>query len=166
MNTLKSLITNILIQNKLKKADVETIPYFGMDGKETIGRIVNIIDGDTIVVVFSFKTELYKFKIRMAGINCPELHPKTGTEQEKQDEIQSAKNAREYLIRIITGNDSLYGLTPNELKKYFATNSLFVHIKVLGWDKYGRTLAKLYDKNKLCINDMMIKAGHAKPYMV
>jgi endonuclease YncB( thermonuclease family) len=165
MNKLVKTVKGIIAENRLKKLNVEDVPFFGLEGKETRARLVHVVDGDTIHVVFPFKTEYFKFRLRMMGINTPELHPKTGTDAEKEAETARAIKARDYLITLLVGTASQNDKTAKETKEYLSTNPVFINIEIKGYDKYGRLLARVFKHNQ-CINEKMVEAGHAIRYMV
>jgi endonuclease YncB( thermonuclease family) len=48
-------------------------PVFNLRGLCQICRVVDIVDGDTVYVVFAPFGIFYKFKTRLLGINTPEL---------------------------------------------------------------------------------------------
>ena len=55
------------IKDQYKMHD-EFTPEFSLNGIICYGRLINIIDGDTIVAVLPFKNDFFKFHIRMDGI--------------------------------------------------------------------------------------------------
>ncbi len=88
------------------------------------GFVIKVYDGDTITIVSKLpysKSPLYKFQVRLAGIDCPEI--RGNTESEKQ----CAQLAKKFVENLV-------------LKK---TISLHVH----GNDKYGRILADVFVGN-------------------
>ena len=59
--------------------------------------LVRVVDGDTFVLRIEIwkDMELIK-KIRLMGVDTPELHPKIGTEEDKTAEVQKAILAKEF----------------------------------------------------------------------
>ena len=111
--------------------------------------LVRVVDGDTIdaIIDLGFDVQVKK-RIRLAGINAPES--RTRNKVEKKLGLAS----KERLIEILDG----------------AANVFEIDSKELG--KYGRVIGKIYI-NKLagkdvltqvCINDMLVKEGHATEY--
>ena len=49
------------------------LPLYSVNNIKCEGRIVDIYDGDTITVVIKLNNQLQKHKIRLYGINSPEL---------------------------------------------------------------------------------------------
>ena len=131
---------------ELKQATKE-IPKFSLNGVNTICKVVDVYDGDTVKVVFFTKDELYKWTIRMYGINTPEMRPSLKNPN-RDSIIQNAKQSKMYLISKLKEKDFI------------------VYIKCFGFDKYGRLLGELYpdDKYELSYNTLMINEGYADIY--
>ena len=111
------------------------------------GIVTNVYDGDTFTLVSKLPYEgspLYKFKVRIAGIDCPEIRGKT---QQEKDAAQAAKKEVMELI--------LY-------KE--------VQLDNIGLEKYGRLLADVYiiidnnNNNKINIGQHLLNKGLAKVY--
>ena len=112
------------------------------------GIVTNVYDGDTFTLVSKLPYEgspLYKFKVRIAGIDCPEIR---GKSQEEKDAAQAAKKEVMELILF---------------KEVELTN--------VGLEKYGRLLADVYIcndsnniNNKINIGQHLLNKGLAKVY--
>ncbi len=108
------------------------------------GIVTNVYDGDTFTLVSKLpydNSPLYKFKVRIAGIDCPEIR---GKSQEEKDMAQAAKKEVMELI--------LY-------KE--------VTLENIGLEKYGRLLADVFvkDENKtINIGQHLLNKGLAKVY--
>ena len=103
-------------------------------------KVIKVYDGDTITIaskVNTFSRKYYRFSVRLARIDCPELRTKDNNEKEY------AVKAKESLERLI-------------LNKY-------VNLKVIKTDKYGRLLAEVYFENK-SINDWLLHNHLAVEY--
>lgn len=106
-------------------------------------KVINVYDGDTITVVFnpfpdSSLSKDYKFSIRLAGIDTPELRDKNKVIKEYAKKIKSI----------------LENLILNKTCK----------LEVLEkFDKYGRILGIIY-YNDLNINNYLVEKGYAKLY--
>ena len=111
--------------------------------------LVRVVDVDTIdaIIDLGFDVQVKK-RIRLAGINAPESRTRNKVEK------KLGLAAKERLIEILDG----------------AANVFEIDSKELG--KYGRVICKIYI-NKLagkdvltqvCINDMLVKEGHATEY--
>ena len=123
----KSLLSNCTYENT--KLFVPPLKY---------GKVVRVYDGDTIHVACTvFDGIVARFKVRLAGIDCPELRTKDDSEK------KAGYVARDLL------SDKISGKT--------------VQLKDISFDKYGRILATIYYE-KLNINAWMLEQGWALTY--
>jgi micrococcal nuclease len=103
----------------------------------TEGTVIKVYDGDTITIASKLPylgSPLYRFSVRLAGIDTPEMH---GTEVE----------------RAILARNTLSNLILNKKVK----------LENVCTEKYGRLLADVY-LDDLHINKWMIDHKHAVPY--
>ena len=103
----------------------------------TEGAVVKVYDGDTITIVSTlpFKdSKYYRFSVRLLGIDTAEM---------KGDEKDAAIVARDALSAKILGKT--------------------ITLRNVTTEKYGRLLANVYLDGE-CMNDWMLKNGHAVPY--
>lgn len=107
------------------------------------GKVVKVYDGDTITIVATLdfdvyqSPQLYKFSVRLNGIDTPEL--KTKNENEKKLAI----------------------IARDELKKQL--DNKIVELKNVSLEKYGRLLADVY-VGDICVNEWMVTQGYAVKY--
>jgi micrococcal nuclease len=102
-------------------------------------HIDSVYDGDTVTATIYlgfFVTVTEKF--RLLGINTPELR--------KGNDREAGKAARDYLASLIEGKDVIMKTEKSP-------------------EKYGRWLSTVFVDGEN-INQKMIDAGHAKPFMV
>ena len=106
----------------------------------TVGKVIKVYDGDTFTMISKLPhTEgpIYRFSVRMNGIDSPEIKGKTTNEKEL------AKKSRDALSNVILGK--------------------IVVLKNVSTEKYGRILADVY-LGELCINEWMITNNYAVKY--
>lgn len=106
----------------------------------TEGEVINVYDGDTITIVSKLPYDaspLYRFVVRLAGIDTAEIKGKTDREREL---AQEAKRALQKLI----------------LNKVIA-------LKKLKNEKYGRVLADVY-LGDLHVNQWLLDNKYAVQY--
>ena len=106
----------------------------------TEGRVIKCYDGDTITIAafLPYKASpLYKFSVRLAGIDCPELRTKDANEK------LIAIKARDALIEKILGK--------------------MVYLENLSTEKYGRVLADVIFEGSSC-SQMLLEYRLAVPY--
>lgn len=104
------------------------------------GYVIKVYDGDTITIAAKLpyiESPLYRFPVRLNGINTPEL------KGQSDDEKTAAKHARDALSHLILHKKVTLRNVQNE--------------------KYGRILADIYLDN-LCINDWLIQERYAVKY--
>jgi len=109
------------------------------------GFVIKVYDGDTITIATKLpylESPLYRFQVRLNGIDSPEIKGKT---DEEKEEAHKSKRALEALV----------------LHKV-------VQLKNKKQEKYGRILADIYVKNLLnedvYVNEWLIRQGFALPY--
>lgn len=60
------------------------IEYFSLKSLNiSNGEIYDIIDGDSLIIIFKLFENLYKFRCRLVNINVPELNSTNENEQLK-----------------------------------------------------------------------------------
>lgn len=104
------------------------------------GEVIKVYDGDTITIASKLpykESLLYRFSIRLKGIDSAEIKSKNANEKEH------AKLARNALSELILN------------KK--------VTLRNIGTEKYGRILADVY-LGEICVNEWMVQEGLAVKY--
>ena len=104
-------------------------------------KVVKVYDGDTITVgaplAMNGTTQYYKFRVRLRGIDCPELRTRDF------DEKRQAEDARDMLKDRILEE--------------------VVHLHDVSVDKYGRLLATVLHRGE-DVSAWMLARGAAVPY--
>jgi len=103
-------------------------------------QVIKVYDGDTITVAAKMPykdSPMYRFSVRLNGIDCPEIKGKT------EEEKIAAKKAQQALEELI-------------LHK-------MVILKNVDTEKYGRLLADVYLQD-LHLNQYMLDNKYAVPY--
>ena len=123
---------------KLRNYD-KTTKFYTLNKFNTLAKIVHVYDGDTVHAVFTHpdSCKVYKYKLRLAHIDTPELNSKNPNEVKKANE---AKKVVEEMI----------------LNK-------IVFLELEGEDKYGRLLANIYIDG-LDLNEYLIEKNYAYRY--
>jgi len=110
----------------------------------THGKVIKVYDGDTITIATRLSNDkpIYRFSVRLRGIDSPEIHGKT--ENEKALAIKS--------------RDALSHLIYHKI----------IVLQNLEYEKYGRLLADIYlmgeESTNPSINQWMIDQKYAVPY--
>lgn len=116
-------------------------PRFSLNGLKTYGRLVDIIDGDSLTIILPVHNTYYKFNVRLNGIDASEIH--------SHDDYlkQNALKTRNEIFKLITNMeqkkiDKIY--TKEEIKDILEKELTLVWVECLEFDKYGRLLAEIY----------------------
>ena len=135
----------------LKYATYQNTDTWSFKNKFIYCKILKIYDGDTLWGAIKINRKVYKIKIRLEGIDTPELKPPK-SQKNRDKEIEAAKKSKDYLIKLI--------------------DKKIVKIKCGDFDKYGRLLATIFKIERKCyicqslinVNELMITNNFAKRY--
>ena len=104
------------------------------------GQVIKVYDADTITIASRIdipNSPLYRFSVRLQGIDAPEIHGKNA------DEKESAIYARDQLESLILHR--------------------FIHLKNQKTEKYGRILADVY-LGDIHVNKWLLDEKLVVPY--
>lgn len=142
------------IYNKIIIKTMNRFTFWSMEGKKVEkAKLHRVIDGDTYEIYLPVCCFEYIFKCRLAGIDTPELHPKTKltpSEEEKLEissEKEKAEQVKEYVKELL-------------IKHPF-------NIKCGKFDKYGRVLCDidlLLNDKLVSLASILIAKDYAKKY--
>jgi micrococcal nuclease len=108
-----------------------------------VSDVIKIVDGDTVDLKIDLGFNIFTVqRIRLAGIDAPELKGLT------EEERKHATEAKNFVVNYF-----------EEAK----TNGYQIYVKTTLDDKYGRMLGRIHCNNK-CLNDLMISNKMAVPY--
>jgi endonuclease YncB( thermonuclease family) len=125
----------------------ENTPTYSYENLKKLVKVLKVMDGDTIDIALHHEDtgKIFKHRVRLYGIDTPEMHPSL-SDPNRAKEIEASKQAKEALTHRLLENDNL-------VIALFHT-----------FDKYGRLMATLYDKQGEDINRWMITSGYAEEY--
>jgi len=135
-----NIIINDFLINSLQRSSMNT-PEFSLKGINTIGKVVDVYDGDTCKVVIDYKNTLNRFDIRLRGYDSPEI--KTSDLLEKE-----------------------YALATKNILQKLILNKIVI-VKFAEYDKYGRVLGDIYvntGDDMLFVNEWMINSKLVTSY--
>lgn len=135
---------------------------FSLKGTKCWARLVACHDGDSPTFVFPFAGSMYKFKVRVFGIDTYEITSKN------EDIKKHAIKGRNRLIELMTNTKVPQNVVSDKhVIHYLAQDIYVVWIECFDMDKYGRILCKIYkcpDPNERHIGDILIEEKLAYPY--
>jgi hypothetical protein len=108
--------------------------YFSLDNYNTEARVVDVVDGDTVVLVLQYLGVYYKFNARVSGIDCAEMSSKNTLLKEH------AMRARDAVMWYFIGNCNTTNYQRSYIQKFFEENYHVMNITCRKFDKYGRLL--------------------------
>lgn len=132
---------------EFKQYDINT-SHFSLCNLNLIGRIVNIIDGDSLNIILPVFNNYYKFNIRLNGIDTCEIKSKI------EDNKKKALKARISILNLLTNHNYPETLTKNDIKDILDKDVILVWVECLNFDKYGRLLANVYQLDYLSMNKL------------
>jgi len=157
-------------REQLEKCNTHNVPPFSLSGSCTIGKIVEMYDGDTCKIAIPLFEQIYKFNCRLTGIDTPEMKPKMNSNN-RDEEINAAHRARNFLLNLSTNCDEIdlsLHLKKTECEQLLQKNTKIISVVCGEFDKYGRLLVELYDENAepdaISYNQRLITGGYAKSY--
>ena len=139
--------------DELKKCNIDT-PNFSLNGINTYAKVVNIIDGDTAVLIIPVLHTYFKFNCRLNNIDTCEVH----SSNNKIKEL--GIKAKYRLIELISEKKLNYtnDVSKKDIQNIFNTKCFLVYIKCYDFDKYGRILVDIFltENEKKTISDILI----------
>ena len=118
---------NCILIQKLEKCTMDNTEKFVLNGQSMYGKVIDVYDGDTVTLAFSYKNILWQHKCRIYGLDCAEIRTKNLQEKKVGHE------AKTFLSNLILNKIVWIDFIENKN------------------DKYGRLLASLK------LNDQHIK---------
>ena len=142
-------------------------------------KVVQCLDGDTVTVAM-LPTWLAGnsprlFRIRMAGIDAPEMHPKNKSHEEAEAEKAAAVRSRDALwVRVRDSTEMTVEIleqytlpstaTDAGTKSVHPPKQKMTRKNHLGYDKFGGRFVGVLRDGEVDINRWMVEQGHAVLY--
>lgn len=140
----------------LRELGYDDVDYQSYDGIETLGKVVDVYDGDTITVIIE-KPKVVKIKIRMYGINASEM---------KGGDRENGIKARDYLLSEILEEAVEPSMPRASIRKILKDSRKLVRLELGKYDKYGRVLAKVFSERGTDLSMAMVSGGYAREYIL
>jgi endonuclease YncB( thermonuclease family) len=170
-------------RRRFSSASLKTTPQLSLDGLQTLARVLDVYDGDTMTVALEFHGSLCKIRVRLQGIDAPEMKISC---DKKEEEKYRAIASRNRLIQFVIGNKQQGGegvggvgggghwslrTTRRQVQDYFSRHIVLVKLSCSHFDKYGRTLAHVrcdVDRDDIdggiTASDVLLTEGLAEVY--
>jgi endonuclease YncB( thermonuclease family) len=152
---------------QLKEIKNHEIELFTLKDIRTLGKVVDIYDGDTCKIVLLLDNRLQKMNCRLMGLDTPEMKPSL-QKTDREEEILNAYRCRNRLISLVTDCECPIDNHWNkkECIGKVDTNQKIIHVECLDFDKYGRLLVRLWenDSSEKSVNEILIEEHYAKEY--
>jgi len=157
-----------LYLDNFKNYDIN-IQEFILTGKFLPARLVDIIDGDSLVVILPVFDSYYKYHVRINGIDTCEIKSKN------QDNKILALQARLELLCLITQSKTTnttqkqeydINITRTDIKRILNESVFLVYLECKDFDKYGRLLADVYSDSikSVCLSNYLLDKNLAYVY--
>lgn len=102
-----------------------------------IGKVIRIVDGDTLDIATCVDNKIVKFRVRLAGIDTPEMRSKKGNEK------KYALESKKALASLVDGK--------------------IVNLKDVEWGMFGRLVCRVF-YNNLDICQFLLDNKYANEY--
>lgn len=123
-----------------------TVKPFTFDGITVNGIVTKVLDGDTVQIVVKRGENWYEsHRVRLAGIDAPETHPKKDSKTYNEEKEAGFKSKQAF-------DDKL------------ASDEYYVKVAFGKDDKYGRRLGTLFTRQGENLNQWMMSNGYAYAY--
>jgi endonuclease YncB( thermonuclease family) len=123
-------------------SDITDAEEFSFNNMRKKAKIISVYDADTVDAILCVRDRPYKFKIRLNGIDTPEIRP-LKTMPNRDIHVECGIKCREYLKSKILNK--------------------IVEVQCSEFDKYGRILGEIIFDNKN-ISEHLISKKYAKKY--
>ena len=151
------------VRSVLESSSLENSSPFGMHGLQTVARVLDVYDGDTVTLAVPFLGKVFACACRIKGIDTPEMKSRDPAEKAR------ARAARARLLLYCCGEtvgDSADW--PRErVRSFLKDHCTFAWILCYEPDKYGRVLIDLYndpERAQSSASEVMLREGHAYAY--
>jgi micrococcal nuclease len=122
-------------------------------------KIVRVVDGDTVDAEVDAGFGSYRVeRLRLAGVDAPELKPRRGTPEEREEERLLAHKAKERVTNLMLGKECVI--------RTFKTGSFGRWIAQIFFpeDVIMRLARTTTGEPPKSINDLLLEEGLAQPY--
>ena len=155
--------------SELKQIKNKDIKEYTLNSIKTIGKVVDVYDGDTCKIVLLINGKQQKHSCRLSGIDTPEMKPLL-KKVNREKEIEHSHKCRNRLLQLVTTcnvEDINAIIKKKQVKKMIDDdNNKIITVECCEFDKYGRLLVNLFT-DETCeehVNEILITENYAKSY--
>jgi endonuclease YncB( thermonuclease family) len=157
------------IRDVLRSRSFRNLPLYSLQNRKLYGKVVHVVDGDTVHLIVFINHEAQKHAFRLFGIDTPEKKPRL-TIPNRPLHVRAAKIAQAKLSQFLFRFESLVWVEfhEHEKDKYGrAIGEMFVEPDAL---KYGEqtidqeVAREALSPSRISVNKLMLTAKLAKPY--
>ena len=146
-------------------------PDFSLKDQVTMAKLVDAYDGDTVACAIPVGKDFYKFKMRLLGIDTPEMRPSRAN-ADRDAEIRAAVATRNRLLQYVLGEDAVdlaTKYTRAQVRRMLAASDRLVCLRCHEFGKYGRCLVEIFlareDVSRgASLNQRLVEEGMACRY--
>lgn len=152
---------NIVAENNFKKYNIDNTIFFSLNGLKTQARVVNVVDGDTLVLIINIFDKYFKFYTRINGIDTCEIH------SSNKDVKELGLVAKYRIIEILCPHkkvNEIMCITKKQIIDIFKDYLCIVNIECFDFDKYGRLLADIYTIDNINLSKILLDEKLAYKY--
>jgi len=129
-------------------------PYITNKQRQYPASLVRVVDGDTVDIRFSIWADIVLEKrIRIKGIDAPEMRPRKGTKEERVKEKEDAISAKIFVKQLLGD---------------YPENMLLEVDADYPTDSFGRVLGDLIlyldEERSQTLSSFLLNSGHAKKW--
>lgn len=118
-------------------------------------RLLDVYDGDTITVLYKADNTYFKHNVRLLGIDTPEM---------RGSGAEAGLSAKHELLTLLTLDDVFMSLSKKEIATELLKHPCMIYIECHGYDKYGRILARVFNRQNLDVSKRLIELGFGIEY--
>ena len=109
--------------NTLRESSDQGVSLFSLQGKILPAKVVDLYDGDTATCCILLSDEICKFKMRLSGIDTPEIRP-SKSNPNRELEKKAARYVRNRVLDLVTDQNIDLNKTysKKEIKELLANN--------------------------------------------
>jgi endonuclease YncB( thermonuclease family) len=145
---------------KFRNYIYNTTPPFSLEGITCIVRVLDVYDGDTMTVAIPLHDKIYRFSVRLNGIDTCEIKSK--------DMVNKAQaiRSRNRVLQLIGVKVSLeQELSRADIRDLLSREVYTVQLSCGGFEKYGRVMGDVYTHNSIMsVSDTLLKEQLAYTY--